>query len=241
MAQTDNFPILATATLAASRTVLNDGHSALKSNYSGSAEPSGIVEGQIWYDTDTNSLMIYDGTTSRTLFPDCEVSGGGVVFKDGSIAMTGALAMGTNKVTGLATGTAATDAITKTQSDSRNKLVAIPIGDLVSGGGTQTFFLYVSATAGTAVAVSLLVTNSPSSDVSNNWDITVDNVTDTLEIVTKNTNGADPSANTRYDLGTLANTTLGAGDVATIEFAPTGSAPQLDDVFVVFEFKQDTP
>lgn len=44
------------------------------------------------------------------------------LYKDGSKAMTGALPMGSNKVTGLADGTADTDAVTKGQMDTADDL-----------------------------------------------------------------------------------------------------------------------
>ena len=61
--------------------------------------------------------------------------------KDGSVAMTGALAMGSHKVTGVTDGTAATDAATKGQMDTADALKAdkattISAGAGLTGGGS---------------------------------------------------------------------------------------------------------
>ena len=63
MAQTWNaVPLLATTdTLSDSRGYINDAFAALRSSFSGSSAPGSPVEGQPFYDTDTNVLSIYDG------------------------------------------------------------------------------------------------------------------------------------------------------------------------------------
>jgi microcystin-dependent protein len=55
------------------------------------------------------------------------------VNKDGSVAMTGALQMGSNKITGLAPGVASTDAATVSQIAGNNS----PAGAIVMYGGTS--------------------------------------------------------------------------------------------------------
>lgn len=50
-----------------------------------------------------------------------------VVHKDGSKTMTGALAMGSQKVTGLANGTVSTDAVNKGQLDARTPYLSVNV------------------------------------------------------------------------------------------------------------------
>lgn len=53
-----------------------------------------------------------------------------VLCRDGRVAMTGALKMGTNKITGLGNGTNSDDAVTKSQLDSQNTTINTTINTL---------------------------------------------------------------------------------------------------------------
>ena len=119
MSQNWNLPIDATDVLSDSRTDINDGIDTLKTNLLGTANPAGalLVDGIIWVNTTDNKL--------RGRIAGANVDLGdwalemGHVRKDGTVTMTGALSMGSNKVTNLSAPTASSDAARKSDVDAR--------------------------------------------------------------------------------------------------------------------------
>lgn len=67
--------------------------------------------------TDTYTVYLTDGQTGGTfqVYNGSNGAGAGDFMADGSVPMTGALQMGSNRITGLADGTADTDAVTVSQ------------------------------------------------------------------------------------------------------------------------------
>ena len=90
-------------------------------------KPAGLVV----YNTTTGKLQISDGSN----FTDLDATAVAALPKTGG-TMSGAIAMGSNKITGLGTGTASTDAVTKSQLDgvSATASAALPkAGGLMTG------------------------------------------------------------------------------------------------------------
>lgn len=130
MAQTWHIPLLTTDALSDSRGYINDALAALRSSFSGSAEPSTPVTGQWFIDTDTNNVYLYNGTTWQIL------GGANVAYFNNlprvagsSYPLSGDLYMGTHQVKGVTDPTLSTDAATKNYSDTTF---------LAKGGGVMT-------------------------------------------------------------------------------------------------------
>jgi hypothetical protein len=125
-------------TLSDSRTYINNAIAALRSSWSGASAPASPVAGQIWIDTDTNIVSMYNGAAWHTI-GDADVDNFGLLALAGG-TMSGAIAMGNNKITGLATPTAATDASTKGYVDTAALLLAGGTmgGNIVMGANDVT-------------------------------------------------------------------------------------------------------
>lgn len=113
---------------------------------------------------------LFDAATASSVFASGAIAtdrltdGAEFVQRDGSVAMTGALAMGTNKITGLGDGTAATDAATKGQLDAAvaglNWVSPVAVKELVGSASVATINglsptigdAYVATDAGTPTA-----------------------------------------------------------------------------------------
>jgi len=236
MSQVYGLPVLGADTLAASRVDINDSVDAVRSHWAGVALPASPANGDMMYVTGAPGTISFrhNGATI-TLFDDLTVAHGGLVARDGAVAMTGALAFGGNKITGLGSGTAAGDAVTKSQVDGRKMHVALPLGLL---NATVNRLFFASAAAITATAVSITVNAATTSTAGNRWTIQIRNVTAALDLLAAafDTNGNDFAANTRKSLGTLQNTSIAAADVLRLEFTKVGSATDLSDTLCVFEF-----
>jgi hypothetical protein len=125
-------------TLSDSRTYINNAIAALRSSWSGASAPTSPVAGQIWIDTDTNVVSMYNGAAWK-IIGDADVDNFGLLALAGG-TMSGAIAMGTNKITGLGTPTAATDASTKGYVDTAALLLAGGTmgGNIVMGANDVT-------------------------------------------------------------------------------------------------------
>lgn len=111
MSQTWVIPIDATDTFSTSRTDLNNALDALYTNWIGTADPiSGTpADGAIWVRSDTNKVRARKGGATIELGDWAAQLGH--LRSDGTIALTGAMSCGSNKLTNLANGTVSTDAI----------------------------------------------------------------------------------------------------------------------------------
>lgn len=143
MAQTWNaIPLLATTdTLSDSRGYINDAFAALRSSFSGSAAPGTPVEGQFFYDTDTNVLSIYDGAAWVTIGDvDSEYLGLLPLSAGASYALTSDLYCGSNKLINVADPTADQHAATRKYcTDTFVELGGDTMtGDLVMGANDVT-------------------------------------------------------------------------------------------------------
>jgi hypothetical protein len=223
-----------TDTISAGRTIKNDNFAALRSSFSGTSAPTSPtpVEGQLFCKTDTNVLQIYTGSAWVTIIPDYTVGGGGLIATTGGI-MSGALAMGSNAITGLGNGSASTDAVNKGQVDAR--LAAAPV--TVSITGTANSLLWIAPAACTISDVLLVSSAATSgSNASNNWSFNVRNVTqsENLRSAGKSTNGAEIAAETAYALALDQNLTgIAQNDVLRLDVTQTGSPTSLSAARVV--------
>ena len=181
----------------------------LNSGESGSADKDvGIV---IERGSDTNAAILYDesadefvvinttedGTTSGNVtissYADLRVAG----LTASSVTMTGALAMGTNKITGMGDPTANQDAATKAYVDTQ--VSSVPTGDITavnitagtglsgtvstsSGDHTQTLAIdsTVATLTGSQTLTNKTLTSPVISTISNTGTITLPTSTDTL-------------------------------------------------------------
>ena len=226
--------IASTDTLTASRSVINDNFAALRSSNSGTSAPTTPtpVEGMLFAKTDTNVIQVYTGSAWVTVVPDYTVAGGGLIAATGG-TMTGALAMGSNAITGLANGSASTDAVNKGQVDGR--LFAAPV--VVTISGTANSLLWIAPAACTISDV-LLVSSvaTTGSSGSNAWSFNVRNVTqsENLRSASKSTNGAEIGAEVAYALALDQNLTgIAQNDVLRLDVTQTGSPTSLSSARVV--------
>ena len=241
MAQTYH-TIGAADTLSASRVKIQENDDAQKSSFSGTAVPSSPapVAGQLFFDTDTpaaGSLNIYDGSAWRVVLPSCDVNGGGLLLKSGG-TMTGGIAMGTQKVTGLGTGTSAADATTKAQVDAKELAVVMYIGD-VAATTNRNFWLGGPAMTVTSIALTTQTTHA--THASNHWTFQVENKTQTEDLyatakTTNSSGGTAITADTTYNLGTLQNADIAANDVLQLTVTKGSSAVDLDELVVLMTY-----
>lgn len=232
MSQANN--VLATSdTLTASRALINDNFAALRSLNAGTSAPSSPVEGMIYAKTDTNVVYCYTGGAWVAIIPDYTAAGGGLLPLTGG-TMSGAIAMGSNQITGLAVGSASTDATTKGQVDARVLVGTVLIDGL---SATANVPIGVVPQAGTVSKVYLVSdTTTSGSGAGNRWDFNVRNVTqaENLKAADKTTNGAEITLEVAYDLGLDQNLTgLAAGDVLRLTVTKTGAPTSLSSARIL--------
>ena len=227
--------------LTAGRTTLNNNTDALRSQFSGGTAPGSPVVGQWYYDTGANTLSIWDGSSWQVILDDATAVHGGLVPTDGAgVSMSGNLAMGTNKLTGLAAGTDANDSVRKTQVDSRTMHTVIQIGAV---SASQENFLIVSAQAITITRVSVMsATATSGSGGSDKWTFTAQDLTSPATLATANTDtDGELVANTPYSLGAISSGALTANDVLELQIVKTGTATALTQLAAVVEYTVPTP
>lgn len=210
----DPIALQTTDNLAASRTILNNWLTYIQRNYSG-ALPASPVAFQTMVDTTTtpDSFSIRNAANSAlvVLFPDITVAGGGLLAKTGG-TMSGAIAMGSTKITGLANGTAAGDAVNKGQVDARILSCAYYLGTL---SATATFPVFLTPQAYTTIVSAYLVTaTSLATSGSAYWSFGFYNVTDAVYLQT----GTGPTTPTLSRL-TASTYTAGTATTANVPYS----------------------
>jgi hypothetical protein len=132
--------------------------------------------------------------------------------------MTGAIAFGgSQKLTGLAAGSASGDSVRWEQVNARTRHCISQIGGV---SASQDNFLIVAAEAITITRVSVLAANATTgSDGSNKWTFSAVDLTSggTPTVCTTNTDTAELAANVPTSLGTISSGSLTALDEYTIE------------------------
>lgn len=165
------------------------------------------------------------------LFPDLDAANGGLLAASGA-SMTGALAMGGSKITGLGAPTAGTDASTKQYVDDvdtrvKKLQVAIPIPDGMPASGTTDFMLFATELAITILSASVTFNAAQAASDTNYYDFRIRNTTAANDVTnaqtTKVTGGAAVSSKVRYALGSIANGTISANALLEFRCIVTGS------------------
>lgn len=110
MSQSWTMPIAGTDTFSASRTDINNDMDALYTNFIGTADPGTLAEGNIWINTTSNTIKGRKAGPSTITLGDW-ADNLGHLRKDGTIALTGAMSCGSQKLTSLANGTVSGDAV----------------------------------------------------------------------------------------------------------------------------------
>lgn len=165
--------------LSASLTDIEDRDDSIVTKFSGATEPSTTFAYMSWADTTSGLLKFRNGADNAwiEIGPLAEIALG-MVRKDGSVAMTGALDLGSNKAENMATCTAGTDGANKTYVDGkignygRKRITAHPSGsssnviqftgikDTTGGDITYSAGVYTVVNAIT-LDVLLKMTNNP--------------------------------------------------------------------------------
>ncbi len=180
----------------------------------------------------TNSFT--NGTTAdaddvNTNFTDLVTFlNGSVVHRDGSKSMSGALAMGTNKITGLTDGTAATDAATFKQAD-HGIFVFSQAGELATGTGTFRLYLPYDITI-TEVEASVGVAPTDATLI---FDVNVDGTT----IFTTQSNRPQITTGTFVDsTTTIEDDDHDDGQYLTVDIDQIGSTLPGENATVLIRF-----
>lgn len=226
--------LVGTGTLSAARATINSNFTAVQTLFRGTAEPSSPVAGQPWLDALTagRPLKIRNEANSGwvTLIPDTTVTSGGFLALTGG-TMSGAIAMGSTKVTGLANGTASGDAVNKGQVDAQ----VHSAGTTIAGfSATVNRLFFIAPASCTIIRVYLLSdVATTGSGAGTRYDFQVRNLgtsgsgtTDLLSVV-KTTNGAEITAGASYNLGADQNLTMAVGESLQLRVTVTGSPTSL--------------
>lgn len=233
MSTTWNAPAASSVTVAAFRTVVNDCLETLRTVHSGTADPASMVAFMLQVRSDTGVLQIRNAANSAwlTLFPNVAAAGGGALLLSGG-TMTGAIAMGTNKVTGLGTGTAAADAVTKAQVDAQ---AHVAMAYIAGFNATLNRPAFTAPAGGCTILAAYLLSDTATagSGAGTRYDFQLRNVgvdgagtTDMLSVV-KTTNGAEIGVYDSYNLGVDQNQALTEGQSLQLRITMTGSPTSL--------------
>lgn len=141
-------------TISGLYTEINASLEAVMSCQYGSTEPTVKPTGCLWWDTATAYLRRWDGSVWRNILP---ISTSTVLMADGTTAMSGALAMGSNRITGLAAPTADADAATKLYVDDE---IASAVSGVDPNLGTGSYSVFFASSANQTLTASV----SPAAD-----------------------------------------------------------------------------
>jgi hypothetical protein len=151
--------------------------------------------------------------------------------------MSGAIAMGSTKVTGLANGTAAGDAINKGQADAVVHVATCYVGTL-SASSDNKYLVVVGTGTWTIVDVGIVSETGVASHATDLWTFNVRNLTASVNLrsAVKSTNGAAITADTYYALGLDQNLSPSSGAVLQIQITKGGSAGPLTETLAVVRY-----
>lgn len=215
----------------------------LNTLWAGVAAPGTPVAYQLWMDTTTGALKQRNAANAAwvVLFADVSVASGGCLAKTGG-TMSGAIAMGASKITGLAVGTAAADAVSMTQADGRIISAPVLIG---TQSATNSVYIFITqAVATTIVDVTIASEVGVAADAANKWTFQVRDIGGALDLLSavKDTSAAAITADTAYALGVDQNATaLAASKVLRLTMTKTGAPNALTEAVAVVKYKVATP
>lgn len=231
--------INSTDTLSASRSTINTNFSVLQNLFRSATAPTSPVAGQLWLDTSSgNVLKIRNAANSAwvTLFTNTETASGGSLPLAGG-TMTGAIAMGSTKITGLANGTVSGDAVHFGQVTSMVQQLICNVGDL---SATATKLLTVCTGAISISEVYILNSTSIATNATNYWTFMVSKQGGSdLQSAALSTAATALTANVGTAVGINQNNTAGSltsGSVLKIAITKNGSATALTDLVVVVNY-----
>lgn len=238
MSQTFSVPMASSLTLASARGVLNDALEALRSNFSGATAPTSPapVAGQVYLNTSDSFIYVYTGSAWVKLAGPLGASSGGAVLADGSVPFTAAQSMGSQKLTSLASGTAANDAVNKGQVDARRAVSVVRLGTI---NASTDAFVFALGAAATISEVSLATTASLTSSGTDKWTVQVRNLTAGVNLCSAAYDtdvDGDFTADARSPLGVDQNQSITAGHLIEVQFAKNGSIGNLTDVAILVEY-----
>lgn len=214
------------------------------------AAPSSPVANQWYHDAATNILYRRNAANTNpwiAVIPDTSAAGGGLLKLTGG-TMSGAIAMGSQKITGLAAATANGEALRFEDKTQLQKLqIAIPLADGFNGAaGTYDYILFATEVAITVVSGNIVFLGSgtlvTASDT-NHYDFSLRNVTDSLDVTlltggagtTKTTGGSAVTGNARFPLGPVdgTNKNIAANKVISLREIAVGSPTGLTSTHAV--------
>lgn len=225
---------------------LNADLAAIWSLQAGATAPTNPPTYLLWLDTSGSpvlALKINTGTPSVpvwvTLLANVAVTAGGLLALSGG-TMTGALNMGSQKITSLASGTASGDAVNRGQLDTVPQCFSLHLGTI--SAADEKMLLIVPANT-TILGVSIANENGVASDAGNYWTFQVRNLTAAVDLRSsaKSTNGAAITADTPYDLGLNQNLTPATAAVLELQMAKAGSPNNLQELVVTVYFRTALP
>lgn len=212
---------------------------ALQVDFASATAPASPLAHQIWVDTSGSPVVVKRRNAANSAWvvqsPDVSVAGGGLLPLTGG-TMSGAIAMGATKVTGLANGTASGDAINKGQADARVHVATCYVGTL---SATDNKYLVVVGTGTwTIVDVGIVSETGVASHATDLWTFQVRNLTASVNLRSsaKSTNGAAITADTYYALGLDQNLSPSSGAVLQIQITKGGSAGPLTETLAVVRY-----
>lgn len=228
-------------TLTASRATINANFLALQNTFASATEPASPIAYQFWLDIASATAPILKQRNSTnsgwvTLIPNTLGTTGGFLATTGG-TMSGAIAMGSQKITGLASGTASGEAVHKGQVDGQ---VQVSCTNIAGWAATLNRPVFTAPASCTIVRVYLLTdTTTAGSGAGNRHDFQVRNVgtggagtTDMLSVA-KTTNGAEITAYASYNLGADQNLTMAVGESLQLRITVTGAPTSLASANVV--------
>lgn len=202
--------------------------------------PTNPIPYQLWVDSDASpvTLSIYTPGSGWVVI-NADVATADAIdtsylLKSGG-TMTGAIAMGTSKITGLGDATAAQDATTKTKVDARPRTIVVPCGTL---SASDNKYLSLGLPACTVTDAYLVSELGVASDGTDFWTFQVRNLTASVNLLAaaKSTNGAAITADTQYALGLDQNLTLAAGAVLQFQATKAASAGNLQELAIALKY-----
>ena len=234
-----------------SRTTINNNFQYLQECFRSNTAPASPRSGQLWIDSSgaADILKVRNRANSAwvTLAPDLSATAGGFLPLTGG-TMSGAIAMGSTKITGLASGTASADAVSKSQVDARTICITTYLGTL---SATTTYNILITPQSYSKITAAYLVTSTAvATSGATYWSFEVKNVTDTLTLqsgtgpttptgnrltASTYTGGTATVANTPYSLAINQNNgdlaaTIATSKVIQLVATKTGAVSNLSDV-----------